>query len=280
MGVDSEDAERVLDRARGRYVADGFCLSQPLVDPGTVVKARRAAEAIVYGRYETGITPIYRNWAPGDQRRSLVKIDLPHLCNRTLQRLVSDHGIGAWVAALLQAKFVQVWACELLYKLPEPTPGPDQGVVGWHQDHHSFDHWAGEICTLWLALTDVGENDGPVRYVAGSYRWGLLEEARFFFQTDLDEQRNQIGTPVGKAWREVGATLPAGAASMHHRMTLHASGPNHSDTPRIGIAMHLRTERARLVPTSEPPFHTPDLADSYACPVLVGPASMRLTAEG
>ena len=59
-------------------------------------------------------------------------------------------------------------------------------------------------------------------------------------------------------------------------LTLHASEPNRANRPRIGIAMHLRTERARLLPTSEPPFHTPDLLDPFACPVLFGVAPAEL----
>lgn len=105
---------------------------------------------------------------------------------------------------------------------------------------------------------------------------GTREQARFFFDTDLERQRNSIGTPPGHTWHEVPATLPAGAVSMHHRLTIHASEPNRSDVPRIGLALHLRTERAQLVPTPEPPFHQPDLRDSYAYPVLFGlpPADM------
>jgi hypothetical protein len=55
---------------------------------------------------------------------------------------------------------------------------------------------------------------------------------------------------------------------VHQRLTLHASGPNHTDMPRVGPAIHLRTERARLIATPKPPFHRPDLSDPYACPVL------------
>jgi hypothetical protein len=112
---------------------------------------------------------------------------------------------------------------------------------------------------------------GPVRYVHGSHQWGSRQAARFFFQTGLDEQRRVIGTLPGRCWREeAAALLPAGAASMHHRLTLHSSGSNYGDSPRIGLAIHLRTERARLVTTSQPPFHSPDLSDPYACPVLAG----------
>jgi hypothetical protein len=255
--------------ARTRYRERGYCVSPPLLDDATIALARVAAENVIAGRYETGVGPLYRNWNPGDPPRSLLKIDLPHLCDRVVQRVVSDQRIGAWVADLLEASLVQMWACELICKFPQADPRfPEQGAIGWHQDNHSFRHWGGQICTVWLALVDVDERMGPVRYVEGSHRWGERDAARFFFETNLDEQRASIGTPSGQAWREVTAALRAGAVSAHHRLTLHASGSNLRDTPRLGIAIHLRTENAHLATTKEPPFHRPDLSDTYACPVL------------
>ncbi|MGH3568728.1 MAG: phytanoyl-CoA dioxygenase family protein [Pseudonocardia sp.] len=256
-------------RLRRQYEAQGYCLSSPLIDLGTLARARAAVVAVMAAEYDTGLEPIYRNWHPGDPPQPLVKIDLPHLSSTDLQHLVADPRIGAWAASVLDAAFVQLRACELIYKFPERSPEPERrGFVGWHQDSSFWSHWVGEVFTLWLALVDTDERMGPVRYVAGSHRWGARDNARFFFDADLDAQRHIIGVPPGRAWRDVTATLSAGAASMHHRLTLHSSEPNRSDVPRVGLALHLRTERARLVPTPEPPFHTPDLRDTRACPVL------------
>ncbi len=190
---------------RQRYEVEGYCISPPLVHPETLNRAQEAVAAVMAGEYETAVSPIYRNWRPGDPPRSLVKIDLPHLCNRDIQQLVAEPRIGRWAASVLD-----------------------------------------------------------------SHRWGTRGQERFFFDTDLARQRSSIGAPPGHTWHEVTATLPAGAVSMYHRLTIHASEPNRSDVPRIGLALHLRTERARLVPTPEPPLHSPDLIDSYACPGLFG----------
>ncbi len=262
------DADRPWLR---QWYEEGYCISPSLIHPETLNRARAAVAAVMAGEYETAVSPIYRNWNPGDPPRSLVKIDLPHLCNRDIQQLVADPKIGAWAASVLDAAFVQLWACELIDKFPETCPGPQcHGVIGWHQNDRLWGHWVGEVFTLWLALVDVEKRMGPVRYVAGSHQWGVREQARFFFETDLERQRSSIGAPPGHTWHEVSATLPAGAVSMHHRLTIHASESNRSDEPRVGLALHLRTERARLVPTPEQPFHSPDLRDSYACPVLFG----------
>jgi Phytanoyl-CoA dioxygenase (PhyH)/Phosphotransferase enzyme family len=266
--------------ARVRYRERGYCVSPPLLDGDAITSARVAAGNVIAGRYETGVKPLYRNLSQGDPPRSLLKIDLPHLCDRALQRVVSDERIGAWVADLLDVGLVQMWACELICKFPKtPLRSAEQGVIGWHQDDHSFRHWVGQICTVWLALVDVDERMGPVRYVERSHRWGRRDAARFFFQADLDEQRASIGTPAGREWREVTAALAAGAVSAHHRLTLHASGPNLGEKPRLGIAIHLRTENAHLVTTKESSFHRPDLSDTYACPVLTDRRRARRARE-
>jgi hypothetical protein len=158
-----------MNSTRGRYRADGYCVSGPLLDESAIAQARLAAGRVIAGCYETGVKPLYRNWNLGDPPQSLVKIDLPHLSDRMIQRVVSDHRIGEWVAGLLDARLVQMWACELICKFPQAEPLLAQdGAVGWRQDDHSFRHWAGEICTVWLALVDVDTLMGPVRYARNS----------------------------------------------------------------------------------------------------------------
>jgi hypothetical protein len=76
---------------------------------------------------------------------------------------------------------------------------------------------------------------------------------------------------AGVAFRS--ATEPFDTATAMGRMLVQMLGmfaQSERDTiiDRVGLAIHLRTERARLVATPEPPFHWPDLADPYACPVL------------
>jgi hypothetical protein len=233
----------MVEELRERYAADGYLVSPVLLDARTVAAARAAASQVLTGRYDTGVDPLYRSWGPGDEPRSLVKVDLPHLSSRVLQQVVADPRVGAWAADILDARFVQLWACELICKYPEAGPGVSPpGVIGWHQDDHFWEHWAGEVCTLWLALVDIDHRMGPVRYVTGSHCWGPRDRAGFFFQGGLDEQRAKIGTPAGHRWTETDATMPAGAVSLHHRLTLHASGPSTGTHPRIGCSRPMPPE--------------------------------------
>jgi len=129
-------------------------------------------------------------------------------------------------------------------------------VVGWHQDKHYWPYWEGEVFTAWVAVSDVRADCGPMRFVRGSNHWGYLEGGDFFGSDD-ERQRSKIPVPDGAEWVEVPAILPPGAVSFHHRLTLHASGPNTSDRPRRSFAIHLRTEK------SKPIFGMQEAADYY-----------------
>ena len=110
-----------------------------------------------------------------------------------------------------------------------------------------------------------------MRFVPGSHRWGLLMTGDFF-QQETDLQRDEIGVPEGGRWAEAPAVLPAGAASFHHRLTFHGSGPNTSGAPRRSFAIHLRTERSEVADLSPLPedqaAYLSYLDDPDVCPVV------------
>jgi ectoine hydroxylase-related dioxygenase (phytanoyl-CoA dioxygenase family) len=125
-----------------------------------------------------------------------------------------------------------------------PAASSTVANVGWHQDEDYWQGWwDGEVFTCWLALTDVDDDCGPVRFVRGSHRWGFLGAGNFFIP-DLDASAERERVPAGQDWVEEAAVMPAGAASFHHRLTIHGSGPNTSGRPRRSYAVHLRTDRA------------------------------------
>jgi ectoine hydroxylase-related dioxygenase (phytanoyl-CoA dioxygenase family) len=97
-----------------------------------------------------------------------------------------------------------------------------------------------------VAFDHVNEENGCMRFIPGSNRWGLVNESNFF-TSDLEGQRNRMRLPEGEAWREVPVILEPGQASFHHCMTLHGSGPNRTERPRRSIAVHLMSGETRLV---------------------------------
>jgi hypothetical protein len=254
--------------ARARYAADGFyCHATPLLPAAVIEPAIAGMDAVRAGEYDTGVPPQPSHWQPGDDPNRLGKIEMPQLASRAIHALISHPALGAAAAALSGAAWVQVWWVQLLYK---PSLAPDAAAatnVGWHQDRHYWEAWeeGSELFTAWVALSEVTEAAGPMRFARASHRWGL--QASDFYGQDHQAQRQAIRVPPGAAWEEVPALLPPGGVSFHHCLTYHASGPNRSGAPRRSFAIHLRTEKSRPVGAARAGL-TQFIDDRHACPVI------------
>ena len=120
------------------------------------------------------------------------------------------------------ADWLQVFWVQMLDKPPEDPSVPAR--VGWHQDWHYWrEHWeeGSELLTVWVALSEVDETCGPLTYVAGSQRWGLIPGGDFFEQGEV---RSKLELPEDASWSETAALLPAGGLAIHDQLTLHGSG--------------------------------------------------------
>lgn len=234
----------MITTERTSYLRDGYHLQpEPVLGAATLARAQAGLEAVRLGAYDTGEEPDGRLWNPGDDPLALCKIEQPQLGSHGLREALAAPGLGAVVGEVAGARRVQVWWVQLLYK-PSTPPGSDARThVGWHQDLSYWSAWepGSQLLTAWLALSDVTAEAGPMVFVPGSHRWGLLPGGDFFGQ-DQEALRQSIAIPDGEEWREVPAILRPGGVSLHHMLLFHGSRPNHSGAPRCSLAIHLRTE--------------------------------------
>jgi len=260
-----------IPEARTRYEADGFYLIRDSIFPADLVeRAVQGMDAIRRGEYDTGRPPCPSPWNPGDDPNRLCKIEQPQFASHALRELLRYPALGESAAAIYGASGVQVWWVQLLYK-PSTADLPEAATnVGWHQDRYYWRIWeeGSELFTAWIALSDVGPDCGPMRFVRGSHRWGFRDQGDFFAQ-DVERQREAIEIPEGYVWEEVPALLPAGGVSFHHSLTFHASGPNHSGRPRRSLAVHLRTQNSRPVDDRREGLSR-YIDDPELCPTLYG----------
>lgn len=231
-----------VDMLRQRYADDGFCVIPELFPRPLVAEMADAAEAVARGETDTGLPPRLRERETGDERQTLVKIAEPHNASHALRRFISSPRPWCAIAAVVGARMLQVWAVDLFIKRTEPTA---RANIGWHQDGIFAPYWRGDIFTVWVALSDVTEDTSPLRYVRGSHRLGPLAKADLF-RTDLDPSWAGLGLPGGFTWTEFAAEVPMGGVAVHHRNTLHASGPNFSPRSRVSLAIRVRTDRCDL----------------------------------
>jgi phytanoyl-CoA hydroxylase len=112
----------------------------------------------------------------------------------------------------------------------------------WHQDQahlqvDPLDHAIG----AWIALDDVTEDNGCLRYISGSHR------GQQFDHTPMPgAQHHAILDPAQFAAvdrsRKACAVLAAGGVVLHHPLTLHSSRPNMSPQPRRAYSSHWVTD--------------------------------------
>jgi ectoine hydroxylase-related dioxygenase (phytanoyl-CoA dioxygenase family) len=227
-----------VDHLHRRYAEDGFCVTPPIFAADAIAAASAAAEAVAAGESDTGLTPRLREREAGDDNQQLVKVAEPHNASRTLRRLLADPEPWRLIAAVTGARLLQIWAVDLFIKRPERSA---KANIGWHQDGPFAPYWKGDIFTAWLALSSVSADDSPLRYVRGSHRLGPFDRTDLF-HTDLDPRSTGLRLPDDFEWMETVAEVPAGAVALHHRDTLHASGPNLSARSRQSLAIRLRTD--------------------------------------
>jgi len=166
------------------------------------------------------------------------------------------HALGAWrvspvfhdllwtpgflmPASQLLGGAVRFWHDQLFCKPPRRG-----GVVAWHQDYSYWTRTAPIAhLTCWIALDDVAEENGCLRYVPGSHRWHLLPV------TGLAGEMNAIETvltPEQRAeFRPVAVPLKRGEATFHHPLMVHGSSENRSARPRRGAVLNVVRDGVR-----------------------------------
>jgi ectoine hydroxylase-related dioxygenase (phytanoyl-CoA dioxygenase family) len=260
-------SERNADDLRSQFSRDGFTTQESLVPADLLERVTEHMDAVTAGDYETGRTPNHHRIKP-DDATEIIKIDNAHLSDHTLMELVSYPALGAFAATVMDAAMVQVWAVQLLIKPPGGTPS---GHVGWHQD---FQYWHSkwepdsEVFTLWVAINDVTADMGPMCMLRGSNQWGFHKDIGDFFDSDIEKHLEQIRGLGAGPIDEVPILLNAGGASLHARLTYHGSAANTSTQPRRSFAIHLRTERSRVLPGAEDSEYVRDLGDLERCPII------------
>jgi len=149
-------------------------------------------------------------------------------------------------AQLLGVERLRFWHDQVFYKPPRHP-----GVVTWHQD---YSYWtrtvpAGHL-TCWIALDDSTEENGCLRYVPGSHRWGLLPSISL--TKDMDAVKEFLTPEQAAAFEPVPMVVKAGECTFHHSHTVHGSYGNRSDRPRRALVLNFMRPETRSADGTAP----------------------------
>jgi phytanoyl-CoA hydroxylase len=138
----------------------------------------------------------------------------------------------------------QLWGEEFAIdydQLVAKPPRKADAVFHWHQD---LGYWPltpdTRTATFWLALDDVADDNGCVRFVDGSHREPELRE-HLPLSGDRDSNHTLVAQVDPARDRIRSAILPRGSVSVHHERTAHGSGGNGSSRWRRGYVLAFRS---------------------------------------
>ena len=254
-----------MSRIKHNLGTDGFCFLPKIFSSDQVECARNALWDVIQGQYETGVQPENRFWNVGDDPKSIIKIDKPHLCNEQIWSLITDVDFGKWLADAVGAKKIQVWHSQSVWK---PAGGGQKGNAGWHRDIQYWPFWKPNgVFTAWIALSDVIEESGPVRYIRGSNEWENIPGMDFFDKNIASQNRILERTHDG--FKVISTNIKKGQINIHTSRVYHSSGPNISKDPRVGMVVHFCTDMAERIPISgENSDYLDRIENKSICPII------------
>ena len=168
-----------------------------------------------------------------------------HAISPAVNKLIRNPVILAAVESILGPDLM-VWGSSVFMK-----PGNSPGFVSWHQD---LTYWGlnnDREVAVWIALGPVNRDNGCMRFVRGSHKRGQLAHSDTFDETNILTRGQHVDLDIDEQ-DVVYVELEPGQASMHHGHLVHASGPNTTDQPRMGIVVnYIATSVSQAVAKSD-----------------------------
>lgn len=171
---------------------------------------------------------------------------------RSIRNLWRMHEHDSYFAAITQRPSIRLLVARLLHGEPMlisvetfNKPARVGSAVPYHQDNAYFCQSPPDVLTVWVAIDAATVENGPVYYLPGTHRLGVLphqpsgvhgNSMALADTSNLDPSREVIGA------------LDPGDALIHHCQTIHRSGPNAAEKPRCGLLMVYRGAHTQTDP--------------------------------
>lgn len=160
------------------------------------------------------------------------QLNHPHVIYPFALEIAKSEQLLDYVESIIGPNIL-LWASTFFFKPPR-----SEGFVSWHQD---LKYWglsdSEAMVSAWLALDDVDQENGCMRFVPESHQQQLLSHRDTYNETNILFRGQEADIDIDEA-QVVHCALKAGQVSLHHGYLLHASSPNRSERPRLGYVMN------------------------------------------
>ncbi|MGD1955605.1 MAG: phytanoyl-CoA dioxygenase family protein [Sphingomonadales bacterium] len=163
----------VTDKNILEYQEDGATLVQGAFGSDWIERLTQAIEE-VWAQLDRGET-IEPAWTTKTQNPGMLNTEI--YGGVELRNVAPYHAVfKAWiehspaaqyVSEITGAKDVRFWMDSTFVKAPETG----QDATPWHTDGSTYPFWGEQLPTMWVALTDVDEDNAPMVTLTGSHRY-------------------------------------------------------------------------------------------------------------
>ena len=113
--------------------------------------------------------------------------------------------------------------------------------IPWHQDGTYWPIEPKATCSVWIAITDVDENNGCMKFIPKSHKLGVLPHLQEDKVTDEGELKGSLDLKIDEKSfdknKAVNCIIKKGQASFHDTYLLHSSNANFSENSRKALVI-------------------------------------------
>ena len=216
------------------YREDGVCCIRSVFTEDEIDRLRKAVAGQMASPRATA------NFAGGENGSGRFFTDTNMWRDDPEFRIVSCGEKAAAIAAeVMGSGKINLYNEHLLVKEPGSTGSP----TPWHQDQPYFRTAGWQVCSLWIALDKVNQENGAMSFVKGSHKWNKMFQpvsftsARRASADDFDGPAPDIDGHR-EDYEIVTYELEPGDLTVHHGLTLHGAPGNSSGTAwRRGLSL-------------------------------------------
>ncbi|WP_135552264.1 phytanoyl-CoA dioxygenase family protein [Paenibacillus cymbidii] len=208
--------------------------------------------------YLNGLAPVYTGEEVAELQEGYRRIvsllydgELPsdimnwHLTSKWLYDICANPRILDLVEGILGPNFYMA-RTEFITKSPKSDK-----IVPWHQDSYYWSTEKSKTVTVWLAVSDVTEQNGAMKVIPGTHNAGIIQHRIAGKDSILSFELERGSFNENDA---IALVNPAGCISMHDDAIIHGSGPNVSDGWRIGFVIRYSQTGVYWDPKHYPDF--------------------------